>query len=150
MKTLKLNLKGCGGIIMPFYHINRQCPACSAHYIIKAPLLRAPLNIVISRRAKTLSLYSNSNLIKSYPVAIGKPSTPTPVGTFTIVNKQLNPGGPFGTRWMGLSKPHYGIHGTNNPASIGTAASNGCIRMYNRDVEDLFNRVRVGTVVRIS
>jgi lipoprotein-anchoring transpeptidase ErfK/SrfK len=50
---------------------------------------------------------------------------------------------------MGLSKPHYGIHGTNNPASIGTAASNGCVRMFNNDVNDLFNYVGVGVVVRI-
>jgi len=72
-----------------------------------------------------------------------------PAGTFTIINKQVNPGGPFGTRWMGLSQPHYGIHGTNNPASIGTAASNGCIRMYNEDVNELFNLVSVGTPVTI-
>ncbi|HYF81796.1 MAG TPA: L,D-transpeptidase [Clostridia bacterium] len=50
---------------------------------------------------------------------------------------------------MGLTAPSYGIHGTNNPASIGTAASNGCVRMFNKDVEDLFNNVGVGTVVRI-
>jgi L,D-transpeptidase ErfK/SrfK len=50
---------------------------------------------------------------------------------------------------MGLSKPHYGIHGTNNPPSIGTAASNGCIRMFNKDVEELFNKIPVNTIVRI-
>ena len=106
-------------------------------------------SIVVSIQPKILDLYREGRFVKSYPVAIGKPSTPTPLGSFTIVNKQVNPGGPFGTRWMGLSKPHYGIHGTNNPASIGTAASNGCIRMYNHDVEDLFSIVGVGTPVRI-
>jgi len=89
----------------------------------------------------------------SYYVAgiesVGKPNTPTPIGTFTIKNKQVNPGGPYGSRWMGLSAPSYGIHGTNNEASIGSAASNGCIRMHRQDVEDLFNYVGVGTVVRI-
>lgn len=117
--------------------------------IICLPVAAAPLSIRISIRAKTLGLYRSGSFVKSYPIATGKPTTPTPTGTFTIVNKQVNPGGPFGTRWMGLSKPHYGIHGTNNPASIGTAASNGCIRMYNNDVNELFNQVPVGTIVRI-
>ncbi len=117
--------------------------------VICIPVAPSPVQIIISIAAKTLSLYREGRLIKSYPVAIGKPTTPTPLGTFTIINKQVNPGGPFGTRWMGLSEPHYGIHGTNNPASIGTAASNGCIRMYNDDVNELFNQVPVGTVVTI-
>lgn len=117
--------------------------------VICIPISSTPLSITISIRAKTLTLYRDGRMFKAYPVATGKPSTPTPIGTFTIKNKQVNPGGPFGTRWMGLSKPHYGIHGTNNPASIGTAASNGCVRMFNKDVEDLFNYVNVGTVVRI-
>ncbi len=117
--------------------------------VLCLPLAPVPYSIVVNIQAKRLDLYRQGNLVKTYPVATGKPTTPTPVGTFTIVNKQVDPGGPFGTRWMGLSEPHYGIHGTNNPASIGTAASNGCIRMYNRDVEDLFNIVSVGTVVRI-
>lgn len=117
--------------------------------IICLPLSPDPLSIRISIPGKTLGLYREGALEKLYPVATGKPTTPTPTGTFTIVNKQVNPGGPFGTRWMGLSKPHYGIHGTNNPASIGTAASNGCIRMFNEDVNELFNLVSVGTIVRI-
>ena len=107
------------------------------------------LDFRVNLSAKTLSVYRNGGIIKEYPIAIGKPSTPTPTGVFTIINKQLNPGGPYGTRWMGLSKKGYGIHGTNNPASIGTAASNGCIRMYNSDVEELFDITNTGTVVRI-
>ena len=117
--------------------------------VICIPKAPVPLRITISLTARILSLYVNGKFVKSYPVAIGKPSTPTPVGTFTIINKQLNPGGPFGTRWMGLSIPGYGIHGTNNPASIGNAVSSGCIRMFNQDVNDLFNRVGVGTQVII-
>jgi L,D-transpeptidase ErfK/SrfK len=117
--------------------------------IICIPEAPTPLAITISLRAKLLTLYRSGIMFKAYPVATGKPTTPTPIGTFTIVNKQVNPGGPFGTRWMGLSKPHYGIHGTNNPASIGTAASNGCVRMFNHDVEDLFNLVSIGVIVRI-
>ena len=117
--------------------------------VICVPISQMPFSITINTMAKTLTLYRNGNFFKAYPVAVGKPTTPTPKGTFTIANKQVNPGGPFGSRWMGLSKPHYGIHGTNNPPSIGTAASNGCVRMYANDVEDLFNYVKVGTVVRI-
>lgn len=117
--------------------------------VICVPAGPASLSITINILEKTLTLYRNGRFFKAYPVATGKPTTPTPMGTFSIVNKQINPGGPFGSRWMGLSKPHYGIHGTNKPPSIGTAASNGCVRMYNNDVEDLFNYVRVGTVVRI-
>ncbi|HPL54713.1 MAG TPA: L,D-transpeptidase [Bacillota bacterium] len=105
--------------------------------------------MTVSIREKILALYKYSRLYKAYPVATGKPTTPTPVGIFTIINKQVNPGGPFGTRWMGLSKPHYGLHGTNNPASIGSAASNGCVRLLNKDVENLFDHVGVGTIVRI-
>lgn len=117
--------------------------------IICVPISSILFSITINTMNKTLTLYRNGRLFKVYPVAVGKPTTPTPIGTFTIVNKQINPGGPFGSRWMGLSKPHYGIHGTNNPASIGTSASNGCIRMYANDVQDLFNFVSVGTVVNI-
>lgn len=96
-----------------------------------------------------LSVYRNGILIKEYPIAVGKAETPTPKGVFTIINKQLDPGGPYGTRWMGLSKKGYGIHGTNAPDSIGTMASNGCIRMFNSDVEELFDATNTGTTVRI-
>lgn len=117
--------------------------------VLCIPLAPTPYSIIVSVQPKVLDLYRQGRFVKSYRVATGKPSTPTPKGSFTIINKQVDPGGPFGTRWMGLSIPHYGIHGTNRPESIGTAASNGCIRMNNRDVEDLFSIVTVGTVVRI-
>lgn len=117
--------------------------------VLCIPVAPSPTSITVSKRNKILTLYRQGRFVKAFPVAIGKPSTPTPEGTFTIVNKQVDPGGPFGTRWLGLSAPSYGIHGTNNPASIGTEASNGCIRMHNRDVEELFSQVGVGTVVRI-
>lgn len=88
---------------------------------------------------------------KIYPVAIGKKSTPTPLGNWTIVQKALNPGGPFGVRWMRLSIPWggYGIHGTNNPKSIGKAVSHGCIRLYNEDVIEVYDRTPLGTPVYI-
>ena len=105
--------------------------------------------IDISTRKHRLRLYNGQHLIKTYPIAVGKMVTSTPLGKYKIINKQLNPGGPFGKFWMGLSKPHYGIHGTNNPSSIGKNVSHGCIRMYNKDVLDLASRVLLGTTVYI-
>ncbi|MEK3888332.1 L,D-transpeptidase [Bacillus sp. FSL K6-3431] len=105
--------------------------------------------IDVSTKKHQLKLFDGSKLIKTYPVAIGKMLTPTPYGSYTIINKQTNPGGPFGVLWMGLSKPHYGIHGTNNPASIGKSVSHGCIRMHNHDVLELSAKVSVGTGVVI-
>ena len=108
------------------------------------------VKILINLSEKRLHFYENEQRTNSYPIAIGKPSTPTPPGIYTIVNKIVNPHlAALGTRWMGLSKPNYGIHGTNNPASIGTMASLGCIRMHNRDVEAIFPLVSIGTVVEI-
>lgn len=110
---------------------------------------RQNFSIIIDTKTRILTLYRNGKWFKSYPVAIGKPSTPTPKGTFTIINKAYNPGGPFGARWLGLSKKGYGIHGTNNPSSIGKAVSNGCIRTYNPNIIELYNLVGIGTPVKI-
>lgn len=112
---------------------------------------RPVYSITINRSLHKLTLYRDSIVFKNYPVAVGKPSTPTPVGTFRIVNRAINPGGPFGARWLGLNAPNgdYGIHGTNNPSSIGKDVSNGCIRMFNEQVIELSNLVSIGTVVKI-
>jgi len=106
-------------------------------------------SIIINTSEHTLSLYIDNEFSKTYPVAVGKPTTPSPLGTFKIFSKGLNPGGPYGARWMGLSKPHYGIHGTNNPSSIGLDASHGCIRMQNEDVIELYDLVSIGDIVEI-
>lgn len=113
-------------------------------------------NIRISIERLRLDLFDGTRLVRSFPVALGKIATSTPRGDFTIINKvpypNSYPGGPltaFGTYWLGLSKPHYGIHGTNNPSSIGKYVSRGCIRMYNQDVEALARLVPIGTPVRI-
>lgn len=106
-------------------------------------------SITVNISERELKLYQGQSFEKSYPVGIGKILTPTPTGIYTIINKATNPGGPFGVMWMGLSKPHYGIHGTNNPSSIGKVVSHGCIRMYNQDVLELSSMVPLGTVVTI-
>ncbi|KLU62064.1 putative L,D-transpeptidase YkuD [Peptococcaceae bacterium CEB3] len=105
--------------------------------------------IIIRKGPRTLELHEGTQVLGHYPVAIGKPSTPTPEGIFAVAVKRVHPGGVFGSRWLGLSAPGYGIHGTNNPASIGQTVSMGCIRMHNRDVERVFDLVQVGTRVVI-
>jgi lipoprotein-anchoring transpeptidase ErfK/SrfK len=125
--------------------------------------------IVIQRSANRLFLYRGKPKRTALGVATGQPSYPTPLGEFTIVSKQLNPwwyppdsdwaaglspvppgpGNPLGTRWMGLSAPGVGIHGTPDAASIGYSASHGCIRMRISDAEWLFERVSEGTPVFI-
>lgn len=117
--------------------------------ILCIPLAPSLIEIIVNIGAKRLTVYQNGSIFREYIVATGKPETPTPVGVFEVVNKEIDPGGPYGTRWLGLSAKGYGIHGTNNPQSIGTAASNGCVRMYNEDIEALFDITTVGTIVRI-
>ncbi|GGG12750.1 L,D-transpeptidase [Paenibacillus abyssi] len=105
--------------------------------------------IIIDLSERKLYLLDDSAVVRAFPVGVGKMVTQTPTGEYTIINKQRNPGGPFGALWMGLSKPHYGIHGTNDPSSIGKLVSHGCIRMYNQDVLALSELVPVGTRVTI-
>lgn len=107
------------------------------------------ISIDISQRRLTFS--QNGQSPKVYKVGVGKKSTPTPLGNWSIVQKALDPGGPFGVRWMRLSIPWggYGIHGTNNPKSIGRAYSHGCVRMYNNEVIELYDLTPVGTPVNI-
>lgn len=118
--------------------------------------------IVVSLEDRKLALVEDGQVKKIYPVAVGKPSTPSPAGTFTIERRVMNPTyhhngrtvepgpqNPVGTRWMGLSVPGYGIHGTNEPKSIGKAASHGCIRMAKADLEELYGLVAVGDTVEL-
>lgn len=109
----------------------------------------SPYRIEISTENRWLRLYRDNILQKQYPIAVGRMLHETPVGSFIIINKAPDPGGPFGTMWMSLSKEHYGIHGTNDPSSIGHAVSHGCIRMQNPDVEELASIVPIGTEVVI-
>lgn len=108
------------------------------------------IEIDLDRKILTLKQYTET--INTYPVAVGKPSTPTPAGEWQIIQKTRNPGGPFGTRWMRINVPWggYGIHGTDAPESIGTAASHGCVRMFNEDVNELYDIVPLGTPVKIT
>jgi lipoprotein-anchoring transpeptidase ErfK/SrfK len=116
--------------------------------------------LVVNLADRKIALFEDGRVVKVYSIAVGKHSTPSPNGSFHIVSRVVKPtyykpgkvvpagpANPLGTRWMGLGFKGYGIHGTNRPTSIGKAASHGCIRMRNQDVEDLFERVEVGDPV---
>jgi lipoprotein-anchoring transpeptidase ErfK/SrfK len=125
--------------------------------------------VVIYRNQNELHLYNGAQPWRTFQVATGQSIYPTPLGRFDILVKWRNPwwyppnsrwasgqkpippgpSNPLGTRWMGLSTPGVGIHGTPNPASIGYSVSHGCIRMYIPDAEWLFNAVDIGTTVFI-
>lgn len=99
-----------------------------------------------------LSVFSDGEEYASFPICPGKPSTPSPMGEWRIVEKSYRPNDAFGTRWMRLSVPWggYGVHGTNAPWSIGRIMSLGCIRMYNKDVELIYPWIPIGTRVIIT
>jgi lipoprotein-anchoring transpeptidase ErfK/SrfK len=121
-----------------------------------------PDGIYISLGRRALSLYAGGELKGTWLCAVGLPARPTPKGKFRVTSMLKNPDwswqgrsippGPkngLGSRFLGISKPSYGIHGTNDPESIGKALSHGCVRMHNRDAEALYDMVTVGTPVTI-
>jgi len=118
--------------------------------------------ILVSLVDRKLAVIENGAVIATFQVAVGAKVSPSPTGEFTIVSRVTNPtyyhrgtvipagkDNPVGTRWVGLTLKGYGIHGTNAPGSIGHAASHGCIRLRNRDVERLFTMLRIGDRVQI-
>jgi lipoprotein-anchoring transpeptidase ErfK/SrfK len=122
--------------------------------------------IIINKAVNKLAFIRNGKMEAVYPVATGVTTTLTPEGLFTVKVKAKNPyyrkknipGGapnnPLGSRWIGFDANGtdgrtYGIHGTNNPQSIGKYITQGCVRMHNHDVETLFEKVPIGTKVLI-
>jgi lipoprotein-anchoring transpeptidase ErfK/SrfK len=152
---------------------NIRRPVSVKARIVKAAVTAQSLGpmILIDRAANRLTLFRPDNTVwHVFPVATGQSIYPTPAGRFSIVVKWINPtwypptqdawaagltpvppgpDNPLGTRWMGLSAPGIGIHGTDEPGSIGYSESHGCIRMQVADSEWLFTKVRVGTTVFI-
>jgi len=123
---------------------------------------RPARRIIVSIPDRKLAVMEDDRLLRVFETAVGAPKSPSPTGTYKIINsiadptwytkgKIVPPGkcNPLGTRWLGLSVKGYGIHGTNVPSSIGRNASHGCIRMRNRDVEELFKMVAVGDQVEL-
>ena len=125
----------------------------------------AQKKIYINSASRLMLFYDDDTKLAVYHLGLGKVSTPTPTGYFKITSKEINPpwidpddpeyevpsgpDNPLGYRWMQFSG-NYGIHGTNRPESIGGYVSNGCIRMNERDVEELFDAVEVGTPIEIT
>ena len=109
-----------------------------------------PYSIEVNTKRRILKLLKNGKVVKEYKAAVGKPATPTPKGSWKITKKALW-GEQFGGHFMQLSVPWgiYGIHGTDKPWSVGTAASNGCVRMYSNQAGELYNTISVGTPVLI-
>jgi lipoprotein-anchoring transpeptidase ErfK/SrfK len=118
--------------------------------------------VLVSIPDRKLAVVEQGRVIHSFSVAVGAANSPSPTGEFRIVSRlkdptyyhpgvvmPAGPDNPIGPRWVGLDRKGFGIHGTNEPRSIGKAASHGCIRLRNRDVEEFFRMVSVGDLVRI-
>jgi lipoprotein-anchoring transpeptidase ErfK/SrfK len=134
----------------------------TAEAIAQDKSTRPARRIVVSITDRKLAVLESERVVKIFPTAVGAPQSPSPVGVYKIVTsipdptwyykgKIVGPGkdNPLGTRWLGLSIKGYGIHGTNVPSSIGHNASHGCVRMRNKDVEELFGMVGVGDQVEL-
>lgn len=122
--------------------------------------LTAPDHMIVDKMNNEMFLYRNGTLERRFEIATGRAPHLTPEGSFAIFVKEVVPNEPsrrelFGTRWMGLKVPgsedgyRYGIHGTGRTESIGHHASAGCIRMYTREAEELYEMVKEGTMVYI-
>lgn len=133
---------------------------CNLTTAIAAPSNEIRLNLP----NLTLKYYENGKLLRVYPVAAGRSSSRTPLGSYSVTNKVKNPTwsppngrppvppgpkNPLGRRWIEF-KPSYGIHGNNNPNSIGNFVSMGCIRLYNFHVEELYDKINIGLPVKIT
>lgn len=155
-----LSLVG-GFVIFVLLVVSRYATAAELPSL--APVPEAHTGVVVNIPARTLFWFEGGRLVRSFSVGVGKVSSPTPVGEFRVQSKAVHPwwfppgGGaavspgsanPLGTRWIGFWGG-YGIHGNNNPSSIGHLVSLGCVRMHQKDVEWLYDRVAVGTPVTV-
>lgn len=135
------------------------------------PAYAGDYKILINIPSKSLELLRNDRILKTYAIGVGKANFPTPIGNFRVISKVIQPGwenpyksvgkarknpgrkNPLGTRWIGFYKDKtgvYGIHGTNEPSSVGKYSSHGCIRMRIKESEDLFSRVDINTPVQVT
>lgn len=128
---------------------------------VKTPLRPSRL-VLVSIPDRKLAVIEDGKIIRTFSVAVGAVNSPSPTGEFRITARLKDPtyyhpgvvippgpDNPIGPRWIGFDKKGFGIHGTNEPRSIGRAASHGCIRLRNGDVQEFFRMVSVGDVVKI-
>ena len=163
MKPTRGNQKSKTGKLMLAMALLLAGPVLAQNIPMVSPKPARPKRqVLVSIPDRKLALVENGTVLKVFPVAVGAAVSQSPTGQFQIVNRIANPtyyhpgmvvppsnDNPVGTRWIGLNKKGYGIHGTNSPNSIGRAASHGCIRMRNRDIEQFFRMVSVGDTVEI-
>ncbi|MFA6850075.1 MAG: L,D-transpeptidase, partial [Selenomonadaceae bacterium] len=130
----------------------------------KTNTMESSKKIIVNLASCSLAFYINNTKVRLYPVAVGTIYTPTPVGNYSILEKEVNPewispeneamqiasgeDNPLGYRWMRFWG-NYGIHGTNRPESVGRYVSNGCLRLKEANAEEIFDLVTVGTPVEI-
>ncbi|MCD4732735.1 L,D-transpeptidase family protein [bacterium] len=117
--------------------------------------------VYVDLTARRSTLFMEGEIIKTWPVCIGKPETPTPPGVYSIIRLKADPiwswegrryasddpENGLGARWIGISLPTYGMHGTNEPDSIGGALSHGCVRSSNEDVIEFFDYLEMGDTI---
>jgi lipoprotein-anchoring transpeptidase ErfK/SrfK len=163
----------CIGEISLADDLNVVVPSLSNNSVTKPTnyidnLINQPLKIQISLSRRQLTTYRGNTQIKSYPIAVGRRGWETPTGNFQVLEMLekptwINPftgkaisGGlpenPLGHYWIGFwtdGRNWIGFHGTPNPESVGKAASHGCVRMYDKDIKELFHQVSVGTSVTV-
>jgi hypothetical protein len=166
-----LDRSGAVSAIVTALRANQRFPLELAFRSRPASITRANFGpvVVIRRSSNQLHLYAGMRLQRTFRVATGADRYPTPLGRFRVVAMWKNPwwyppdsdwakdeepippgpGNPLGTRWMGISSPGVGIHGTPDSASLGYSVSHGCIRMAIPEAEWLFERLRVGATVFI-
>lgn len=168
---VKLDQGASARLVVAALQANRRGPIALPGKVFAAKVTQQSFGsvIVIRRGSRHLFIYHGMRLVRDFGVAVGQARYPTPIGRFQIVVKARNPwwyppssdwarslkpippgrGNPLGTRWMGISAPGVGIHGTPDDASIGYSLSHGCVRMHIPDAEWLFSHVSVGTAVFI-
>jgi L,D-transpeptidase ErfK/SrfK len=169
------------GVVVPLDPAG--APATSDALAPPTPAEAPPLQLVLDRRRRLLRVVVDGRTLRRYPVAVGRPGWETPVGQFSVLEKQVQPvwehpvsglrigpgpANPLGSRWIGFQRDCRGrrgfqgarpvvlrgcivagFHGTPNRASIGRASSHGCVRLYEEDVRELFELVRIGTPVMV-
>lgn len=113
------------------------------------PAGEAPASRIEVRLDERLLIVHGPGGPTAFPAAVGRPDAPSPVGRFAVSELIPHPGPPLGTRWIRLHPDLCSIHGTDEPWLVGAAATPGCIRLYNKDVEYVFHRVVPGTPVEI-
>ncbi|NLK34701.1 MAG: LysM peptidoglycan-binding domain-containing protein [Gracilibacteraceae bacterium] len=117
--------------------------------VLCIPVAPSPVNVQINVAERSLVVYRDTSVLRTYRIGLENPSFPVPRGSFKVINKQLDTGEELGARWLGLSKAGFGIQGTNNPQFIENVTEGRNIVLFNRDANELFNFAPVGTAVTI-